>query len=267
MRCILADYTDKGKRKEVNQDSMLLRGTEAVSGQKALLAAVCDGMGGFEEGELASREMVRMLLEWLEAEFPELCAVKDDEEFEDMLFESWEVLFQTVHQSIRSYGELYGIRLGTTATVMLFLRDRYYTAHVGDSRAYEIADQIIRLTQDQNVANVRGTKEQYLTQTGKKKKASSILLQGIGASRSVRPVYDSGELRCDATYLLCSDGLLNRASEPELYGWFSPDMVRSKSEMLTQMEEFVRILRERGEKDDITVILVRTTDPETDKGV
>lgn len=267
MRCILADYTDKGKRKKVNQDSMLLRGTETVNGQKALLAAVCDGMGGFEQGELASREMVRMLSEWLSAEFPELCGIKEEEEFEDALFESWEALFQTVHQTIRSYGELHGIRLGTTATVMLFMRDRYYTAHVGDSRAYEIADQIVRLTQDQNVANVSGMKEQYLTQTGKKKKASSILLQGIGASKSVCPVYDSGELKCGAAYLLCSDGFLNCAAEPEILGQFSPEKVRTKSEMIRQMKEFVKILRERGEKDDITVLLVRTTDPEKEKEV
>lgn len=122
-----------------------------MNGQKALLAAVCDGMGGFEQGELASHEMVRMLSEWLSAEFPELCGIEEEEEFEDALFESWEVLFQAVHQTIRSYGELHGIRLGTTATVMLFMRDRYYTAHVGDSRAYEIADQVIRLTQDQQI--------------------------------------------------------------------------------------------------------------------
>lgn len=267
MRCILADYTDKGKRKKVNQDSMLLRGTEAVNGQKALLAAVCDGMGGFEQGEFASREMVRMLSEWFETEFPEFCTEKDDDEFEDILFESWEALFQAAHRTIRSYGELHGIRLGTTATVMLFMRNRYYTAHVGDSRAYEITDQIIRLTQDQNVANVSGTKEQYLTQTGKKKKASSILLQGIGASKSVCPVYDSGELKCGAAYLLCSDGFLNRAGEPEILEQFLPEKVRTKNEMIRQMKEFVRILRERGERDDITALLVRTTDPEKEKEV
>lgn len=262
MRCILADYTDKGKRKEVNQDFMLLRGTETLNGQKALLAVVCDGMGGFEQGELASREMVRMLSEWLDVEFPKLCATEEDEEFEDALFESWETLFQTVHQMIRSYGELQGIRLGTTATVMLFMRNRYYTAQVGDSRAYEITEQIIRLTQDQNVANVSGAKEQYLTETGKKKKASSILLQGIGASKSVCPVYDSGELRCDATYLLCSDGFLNRTSETELADWFSPVEVETKRKMRRQTEEFVKVLRDRGERDDITVLLIRTTDPE-----
>ena len=33
------------------------------------------------------------------------------------------------------------------------------------------------------------------------------------------------------------------------------------------MKEFVRILREREERDDITALLVRTTDPEKEKEV
>lgn len=263
MRCILVEYTDKGKRKKVNQDSMLLRGTETLNGQKAFLAMVCDGMGGFEQGELASREVVRMLSVWLDVEFPELCATEEDEEFEDVLFESWEKLFQNVHQMIRSYGKLHGIKLGTTATMMLFMRNRYYTAQVGDSRAYEIGERIIRLTQDQNVANVGGSKEEYLVQNGKKKKTSSILLQGIGASKSVCPVYDSGKIRCGAIYLLCSDGFLNKTSEKELAEWFSPPKTATKHEMRRQAEEFVKALRERGERDDITVLLVRTMDSET----
>lgn len=262
MRYILADYTDKGKRKEINQDSMLLRGTETLNGRKALLAVVCDGMGGFEQGELASREMVRMLSKWLDKEFPQFCGMEEDEEFEDALFESWEMLFQTVHQRIRSYGELHRIRLGTTATAMLFMRDKYYIAHVGDSRAYEISDQIIRLTQDQNVANVSGLETQYQLQTGKKKKASSILLQGVGASKSVCPVYDSGEIQSDAIYLLCSDGFLKRTSEPELADCFSPLAIVTKHKMRQQVEEFVKNLRDRGERDDITALLIRTTDPE-----
>lgn len=267
MRCILASHTDRGKRKKVNQDMVFLRGKEMASGQKALLAVVCDGMGGFDQGELASFEMIHMFSEWLEAELPKLGNAEETENFEDALFESWEILLQTAHQMIRSYGELHGIRLGTTATAMLFMKERYYTVHVGDSRAYQITNQIIRLTQDQNVANIYGEKVRYLTHARGKKKASSILLQGIGASKAVCPVYDSGELRCNAVYMLCSDGFLNRTDEEELLSRFAPAEIKTKEKMKLQTEAFVRMLRERGENDDISVLLVRTTCPKRDKEV
>lgn len=261
MRCVFTGCTDKGKRKKVNQDSMLLRGKENLDGQKALLAVICDGMGGFEQGELASRETVRLFSEWLDVEFPKIGSAEDAEMFEDSLYESWEVLFQTVHQMIRSYGELHRIRLGTTATAMLMIKGRYYTAHVGDSRIYEIRKGATRqLTQDQNVANVSLPEEQYVTRAGEKKKTSSILLQGIGASKAVRPVYDSGELKHNAVYLLCSDGFRNRAGEDELAGRFAPGKIETREAMKLQAEEFIQTLRERGERDDITVLLIRTMD-------
>ena len=261
MRCIFTGYTDKGKRKKNNQDSMLIRGKENLDGQKALLAVICDGMGGFEQGELASREAVRLFSEWLDMEFPKIGNAEDTETFEDTLYESWEILFQTVHQMIRSYGELHRIRLGTTATVILMIKGRYYTAHVGDSRIYEIRKGVIRqLTQDQNVANVSLPDEQYVTRAGEKKKSSSILLQGIGASKAVRPVYDSGELQYNAVYLLCSDGFRNKTGEDELAGRFDPGKIATGEAMKLQAEEFIQILRGRGERDDITVLLIRTMD-------
>ena len=48
MRYSFACYTDKGKRKEVNQDSLLI--SRAVyHGQEIVLAVICDGMGGLKK--------------------------------------------------------------------------------------------------------------------------------------------------------------------------------------------------------------------------
>lgn len=258
MICVLAGYTDKGNRKNINQDSMLLRGVQTSEGQKAVLAVVCDGMGGFEQGEKASGEIVHLFSEWLDGEFLTLAKLEESEEFEDALFESWEMLFQKAHNSIRSYGELYGVRLGTTATVMLCVKERYYIAQVGDSKAYEILARVNQLTQDQNMANINCQIGQYLIRNGIKKHTTSILLQGIGASKEVRPIYNSGEFRGEAVYLLCSDGFQNKTNEEEMLRYFSPKEIRTKKEMKEKINKFVKSLRERGEQDDATVLLIRT---------
>lgn len=258
MKYIFAGYTDKGRIKSVNQDSMLLCEKESLDGKKALLAVICDGMGGFAQGEWASREMVRLFSEWYNTELSKFFSIEDAEIFEDMLYESWEKLFQTAHQGIRLYGETHGVRLGTTATVMLLFEGRYYTAHVGDSKIYEISQNSIRqITQDQNMANI-SLSEEYVAIMGKKKKKSSVLLQGIGVSKNVRAVYDSCELRSDVSYLLCSDGLGNKAKKYEIAERFAPEKMTSVEIIKQHEREFLSLMRERGENDDITVAVIHT---------
>ena len=134
MEFLLACYTNKGRIKEVNQDALLIN-RERHRGKEAVLAVICDGMGGLECGETASAEVIRAFDLWFREDFQDLA---DQEEFEDELYDSWEMLFQKVHQKIREYGRIRGIRIGTTATAMLLWEERFYIAHVGDCRIYEI---------------------------------------------------------------------------------------------------------------------------------
>ena len=58
MYYLTAMHTDVGRRKKINQDSMLLLEAETDRGN-ILFAAVCDGMGGLSKGETASAAMIR----------------------------------------------------------------------------------------------------------------------------------------------------------------------------------------------------------------
>lgn len=48
---------------------MLVRSAMTKEGE-ILLAAVCDGMGGLEKGEVASGEVIRALARWFEETLP-----------------------------------------------------------------------------------------------------------------------------------------------------------------------------------------------------
>ncbi len=248
MRYLTASYTDKGKVREVNQDSLLIR--KAEYGENTLvLAVVCDGMGGLKKGELASAEVIRLFEEWFERESRAL-AEQEQEEFEDMLYDLWEALLQRAHGEIRKYGKLHGIRIGTTVTAILFWQKKYYIAHVGDSRIYEIKNHVIQLTKDQLLAGLNATEQ---ITTGK-----NILLQGVGASKVVRPIYYSGKAEDDAVYLLCTDGFRHKLSEKEIYQAFKPENLTDKNLMEEQGKAIARMVMDRGEKDNISVILLRT---------
>lgn len=251
MRYLFASYTERGKRKEINQDSMMVdRGI--YHGQEAILAVICDGIGGLKHGELASAEVVNAFARWFKENFQK---VADQEEFEDELYDSWEVLLQDVHQRIREYGRNCAIRIGTTATVMLLWNQEYFIAHVGDCRIYEIQDQIRQMTKDQVQAR--------LNQEGRE----NVLLQGIGASKMIRPTYHSGEIKEDAIYLLCTDGFRNKVSDQELYTAFAVEGFNDEESMEEQAKKITEMVMERGEKDNISVILLRTFGVNKDEGI
>ena len=69
MRYTVVAETDIGIRKNINQDSVLVKHAETELGE-ILLAVVCDGMGGLDKGELASATVIRSFATWFEQELP-----------------------------------------------------------------------------------------------------------------------------------------------------------------------------------------------------
>lgn len=251
MKYLFAYHTDKGGVKSVNQDSLLVE--QAVyRGQEVVLAVICDGMGGLKHGELASAGVIWAFDEWFRNIFPELA---DQDEFEDELYDSWEILLQDMHRKIKEYGKGHGIRIGTTATVMLLWQREYYIAHIGDCRIYEIKDGIRRLTKDQVQAEIE--------RDGKE----NVLLQGIGASKRICPVYYSGKVEEEAVFLLCTDGFRHKISEQELYQFFAPEEMNDERVMRKQAKRITETIMERGERDNISVLVLRTTPGEGGKEV
>ena len=63
MSCLLVVHSDIGIKKSTNQDSVLAVKADTDMGEISLIA-VCDGMGGFAKGELASATVIRALNDW-----------------------------------------------------------------------------------------------------------------------------------------------------------------------------------------------------------
>lgn len=250
MRYLLASYTDKGKVREVNQDSLLVL-QEDFDGEHVVFAVVCDGIGGLERGERASADTAEAFGRWFREE---LRALAGQEDFEDALYDSWESLLQKVHREIGEYGRVENIRLGTTATAMLFWQKDYYIVHIGDCRVYEIGDGIVQLTRDQIQAGLEDSDLSGEPGQIKKSKGSHVLLQGVGASKIIRPTYYSGKIKENTVYLLCTDGFRNKVSEGELYQAFAPEELTNEKAMEERGRRIAEIVMGRGEKDNISVI-------------
>lgn len=261
MNYLLSGHTDAGTVKKINQDAFLLQSAR-WNGRQMVLAVLCDGMGGLEMGEVASTSVIRHFALWFRQEVPRTLEKGGTALLESSVFSVWDTILKAENEKFCTYGQTHGIRLGTTATALLFLEDYYYIAHVGDGRVYELGEHIRQLTEDQTVA-ASAVKQGLLTpEEAEHDKRGNILLQCIGAQGDVVPVLKRGAVCPGAVYLLCSDGFRHKITKQELLQAFAPDAVPDESALRKTCLRLIRCDKTRQERDNISVIAVKTVQEE-----
>lgn len=254
MNFIVSANTDIGITKSTNQDSLSVKVINTPQGRMAF-AILCDGMGGLDKGEVASASVIRAFDAWVHNELPVLCEAPIEE---STLRSQWDKIVAEQNKLIGGYGARQGIRLGTTAVIMLLTQTRYYIMNVGDSRAYELTDGLKQLTNDQTfvareVALGNMTEEQ--AQTDERR---NVLLQCIGASDEVYPDMFFGDVQSNAVYMLCSDGFRHEITAEEIYEKLQPNVLFDDNAMSKHATELIELNKQRQERDNISVLMVRT---------
>lgn len=251
MDIIAACYTDAGNVKKINQDSLSVKVVNSPNG-KIAFAVVCDGMGGLEHGEVASKEVVMAFNDWFVKQFAQMVA--EDTFTAELAQAQWGKLIDGMNGRIAEYAEQKGMMMGTTASVLLVYKDEYYICHVGDSRIYQISNSVEQLTKDQTLVEQEVEMGKLTHEEAMVDPRRSILLQCVGASGIVEPQFEMGQLTGDAVFLIASDGFVHLISEEELYETFNPMRIQSKEELSIECERTVKLVMERGERDNITVV-------------
>ena len=243
--------TDIGVGKRMNQDSLLFIQAETIK-DNVCLAAVCDGMGGLEKGELASATVIRKLKNWFLNDCKEL--VKSDDYHITDIAKSLNRLMNQVNDEIRKYGMQHQIRLGTTATIIYFYQNEYCMVHIGDSRLYYYQNQeITLLSEDHSVVN-RMFKQGEISQNEMEfHKKRNVLTQCIGASEMIKPQTIIGTVLKEDSFLLCSDGFYHKLKESDFL-----ELMNKNEEMICkEMRNKIQYVMMKGEKDNITCCIVK----------
>lgn len=260
-----AAQTDKGIAKSVNQDSLTVKVAGTLYGEAAL-AVLCDGMGGLEQGEVASGVVVRAFEQWFLKDFPPLVSQGMPSR---ALAGAWKDMIDDCNLRIYDYSSKRGTTMGTTLTAMLICDGNYYIAHVGDCRAYQMDSAITRLTQDhtytaREVALGHMTPEQALNDSRR-----NVLLQCIGLGKPVEPDFVSGRIKQGDSYLLCSDGFRHELSEEEIFtychchlcdlDWNAQGRQENARLMNTRLRELIELNKQRMERDNISAVLIKVS--------
>lgn len=247
---VIAD-TDIGISKETNQDSVLVKhGTYA--GGEILLAIVCDGMGGLAKGELASATVIRKFSKWFDEELPYELENPDLQ----VIGGKWSLMLKDLNIKIIEYAQKNDITMGTTFTGILFVGREYVAVHVGDTRLYHISNRLEQLTCDQTFVAREIRKGTMTSEQAKTDKRRNMLLQCVGASESLEPDVMVGT-QDKGAYMICSDGFRHEISEKEILESLNPINLINKNAMHANVKYLIELVKQRDEKDNISVILIK----------
>ena len=189
--------SDRGLVRQNNQDAV-------YAGPRLL--ALADGMGGHAAGEVASSLVISAL-----------APLDDDDPGDDLLRELHSATVEgnsAIHRHVLEAPDLEG--MGTTLTAILFKGSRLGLVHIGDSRAYQLRDQMLtQITKDDTfvqslIDEGRITEEEAHTHPQRSLLLRAMTGQDIDPSLTVR------EARPGDRYLLCSDGLSGVVSDETL---------------------------------------------------
>ncbi|MGN0004843.1 MAG: PP2C family protein-serine/threonine phosphatase [Candidatus Gastranaerophilaceae bacterium] len=254
MNYLAVAHTDIGLVKDKNQDSYCLMSAQTDIGE-VLLAVICDGLGGLSKGELASKTVVEAFVEWFEQRLPIII----QNEFSMLkVAQSWNTLITKVNSDIFNYGVKNSCRIGTTVVATLFSNGQVLISNVGDSRCYSIRNSIRQLTKDHTYID-REIREGRMTKEAAAKNVNkNMLLQCVGATNSVKPDFFELDTEGDRVFLLCSDGFRHLLKEEEMLGILKPVLLNDETSMKVNLIDLTDLNKQRGEKDNITTILIKT---------
>lgn len=199
---------DIGRVRQENQDSL-----RAEAFADGVLALVCDGMGGMQNGSAASKIAVAAAADFFSAAYaPDLDAEAICEILRLCATEANQKVYQAAMRSeMRA-------RMGTTL-VGVFARDEQLCfVNIGDSRAYLLPAEgpLRQLTTDHTVVQLLYEQGMITAEERSTHARRNELLRAVGVSSRVLSDTKIIPLKPDDRILLCSDGLYNMVPEPRL---------------------------------------------------
>ena len=244
--------TDVGRRRPLNEDAIF-----AGDG----LFVVCDGMGGHKAGEVASRVAADAIATFVQrsGDDPEVTWPYGFDRQTSLdanrLRTAIKLANRTVFRTSASSDDYSG--MGTTVAAVLISRGRPQMtyASIGDSRIYLVRNgAMVQLTRDDTWLNAAWDGEPPDPSVLASMK--NVLTKALGAGDDVDFGVAVQELNEGDVVLLCSDGLTNMLSDPEIL-----EIVSARGTDLDgACRDLIAAANARGGRDNISAVLVRYSD-------
>jgi serine/threonine protein phosphatase PrpC len=227
--------THTGRVREVNEDGLFAEPEWGVW-------LVADGMGGHENGRLASATIVEEVSTIGNAvSAPDLLA-----RFRDRIFRANAKLVQAAQHKGSN------VIIGSTVAAVLVYGAHYACVWSGDSRIYLIRGKEIRQVSHDH------TEVQELVDSGAVSAAEArnwprrnVITRAVGIFDDPELDLVQGEIKSGDTFVVCSDGLTGPVEDAEILHSIDAHAPQAACDALIELS------LDRGARDNVTVIVVR----------
>ena len=245
MEITISAETNMGMKRTNNEDLGLvqselvidtsIRSTFDLSSDAPIIAAVADGMGGRDNGEVASMMVIDALREWRES-------VSADATVND-ISSSFNLWVSETNRKLRNTSTKtnLGKCMGSTLVGMVFTHNAIVGFNTGDSRLYRFRNGWLRqISKDHSQKQLSGDENMK----------ANIIYNCFGAVKDTFADYFniSTNVNKGDIFLLCSDGLWEMVSD---------DMMEELLNSSASVSQFIEAANQRGGKDNVTVALIR----------
>ena len=239
-----AVLTDRGLQRQQNQDSVLAYTSDSLG-----LYCIADGMGGYENGEQASKCIIQYLNSWTE-KFEHTTRVGG---FVSIMKELESCIDQANESIFHQYNN--DATCGSTVSLLAVYEDCYGMINIGDSRIYKRHALSFRQVTVDDVwendpDNIKGLNKEKLSlhpQYGK-------LSEAVGVKEQIFPNLLTGSVKSGDKFLICSDGIYKNVTMHQLKS--ACGLIRGKASMEKGAQQLKRAVYENGASDNLSVIIV-----------
>lgn len=241
-----------GRERRNNEDTLFVM-TGALGALDHLIDAgiflVADGMGGHQNGEVASQLAAKAASQYLLSAI--FSASLDENKDGDALN-----FRKLVRGAVDEAHNLILKRVpggGTTLTLVLAIGENLYSAHVGDSRIYlmDSNGKMNLKTRDHSLVKRLIDLGEITESIARDHPQRNVLYRALGQSDPFEPDIDQFTLEKGERILICSDGL---------WGVLDPDQMLEIARKTADLDEMARCLvqaaNDQGGPDNISVVLV-----------
>ena len=238
-------FSEIGKR--ANNEDCIFPEKECADEHNKLYI-VCDGMGGYDKGEIASSIVCKTLSASLSN-----CEIIDKAIFKQALDEAYDRLDEECENA------------GTTLTLLHLSEKGAFLAHMGDSRIYHLRKnghhtEILYKSDDHSFVNELVklgiiTPEKALTHP--KRNIVTRVIQANQATRDEADIYETYDVKENDYFFLCTDGVLESISDEKLCSIINLDICLEKK---CQMIEDIC---NKTSKDNYSAYLIAVNNVET----
>lgn len=245
----VACKTDLGRVRENNEDKFeffIPEETTALAA-RGLVFLVCDGMGGAAAGQIASELSCKTFIDV----FYHHASPSVEEAAKAAVLSANRFVLDVARSIPGRQG------MGTTLSGLILCQDKAILVQVGDSRIYRLRNQNLEQLSEEHTFVEEQVRAGIITpQEAENHPYSHVLTRAIGVEESLEPQVQTFDTQIGDIFLLCSDGLTNHITDPEIAE------IISQHPPADAVWKLINNAIAAGGSDNCTALLVRIDDLE-----